>query len=299
MNSPAASAPSRLPRMAALLARCLLGGLFIYLGVSKLLHGTEFQLFVHQQLGISSPWLSGLITRTWPSLETLYGLWLLTGFAQDAAAQVARFWLAAVFIYMGLSKALPEPEAFLKLVRHYHLVNAPVLLNSVAAALPWFEVYCGLLLLLGVAVRGTAVNLIAMLVPFTLAVLRRAIEVAAVKGIPFCAVKFDCGCGAGEVFICHKLMENSTLLLLAAWLLTGRGHRLCLRYSLLRARKPFDKVAPLLQLSPHAPLSDHLQPDERRGTDADAQRVAAPDSGRVPRPAPAGDEHADGPVRQT
>jgi hypothetical protein len=47
-------------------------------------------------------------------------------------------------------------------------------------------------------------------------------------------VKFDCGCGAGEVLICHKLVENTVLLLLSAWLLTGRGRQLCLRFSLFR-----------------------------------------------------------------
>jgi len=88
-----------------------------------------------------------------------------------------------------------------------------------------------------VAVRGTALNLIAMLVPFSVLVLKRALALAASSGIPFCAVKFDCGCGAGEVYICHKLIENSALLLLAAWLLTGPGRRLCLRFSLLRPER--------------------------------------------------------------
>ena len=78
--------------------------------------------------------------------------------------------------------------------------------------------------------------LAAMLVPFTLVVLKRALAIAAVSGKPFCAVKFDCGCGAGEVFICHKLVENAVLFLLLAWLLTGRGRQLCLRFSLFRER---------------------------------------------------------------
>ena len=47
-------------------------------------------------------------------------------------------------------------------------------------------------------------------------------------------MKFDCGCGTGEVFICHKLVENTVLLLLSAWLLTGAGRQLCLRFSLFR-----------------------------------------------------------------
>jgi uncharacterized membrane protein YphA (DoxX/SURF4 family) len=208
--------------------------LFIYLGVTKILHGTEFLTFVRQQLKVTNPFLSGLIATAVPWLEVLYGLWLITGIARDAAAVLARWWLGAVFIYMGLSKAITHPEAFLELVRQYHMVETPVLLNSIAAALPWFEVYCGVLLLAGVAVRGTALNLIAMLVPFTLAVLKRALDMAASSGMPFCAVKFDCGCGAGEVYICHKLVENSTLLLLAAWLLTGRGRPFCLWFSSLR-----------------------------------------------------------------
>ena len=241
MNAPASSGKRRSVEIGALLARWLLGGLFIYLGVSKVLHGAEFLTFVRQQLMVTNPFLSGLIAAIGPWLEVLYGLLLITGIARERAALLARWWLGAVFIYMGLNKALPHPEAFLKLVRQYHMVDTPVLLNSIAAALPWFEVYCGVLLLAGVAVRGTAINLIAMLVPFTLLVLKQALALAAASGIPFCAVKFDCGCGAGEVYICHKLVENSALLLLAAWLLTGRGRQLCLRYSLLRAERPAER----------------------------------------------------------
>ena len=218
------------------LARWLLGGLFIYLGLSKVFQGAEFLTFVRQQLKVANPLLSGLMATSAPWLEVLYGLLLLTGFARDAAVMLARWWLACVFIYMGLSKALPHPEAFLELVRQYHLVSTPFLLNSIGAALPWFEVFCGVLLLAGVAVRGVALNLVAMLVPFTLVVLKQALALAATKGIPFCAVKFDCGCGAGEVFICHKLVENGVLLLLSAWLLTGRSRQLCLRFNLWREK---------------------------------------------------------------
>jgi uncharacterized membrane protein YphA (DoxX/SURF4 family) len=235
MSASAAPVPRRPRATAALVARWLLGGMFLYLGVSKILHGAQFLTVVREQLVVGHPFLSGLIATVWPWLEVLYGLLLISGFAQDTAALLGRWWLGAVFIYMGLNKALPHPEAFVKLVRDYHMVTNYVLLNAIGAALPWFEVYCGVLLLAGVAVRGTALNLIAMLVPFTMLVLKRALEIAGAKGLPFCAVKFDCGCGAGEVYICHKLIENSTLLLLAAWLLTGRGRQLCLRYGLLRA----------------------------------------------------------------
>jgi len=234
MNTPPSSEKRRPLDIVALLARWLLGGLFIYLGLSKVLHADEFLKLVRQQLMVTNPALSSLIVSTAPWLEVLYGLLLLTGIARDAMAVLARWWLGCVFIYMGLNKALPHPEYFLKLVRQYDMVTSPFLLNSIGAALPWFEAFCGLLLLAGVAVRGSALNLAAMLVPFTLIVLKRALAIAATSGIPFCTVKFDCGCGAGEVLICHKLVENTVLLLLSAWLLTGRGRQLCLRFSLFR-----------------------------------------------------------------
>ena len=96
--------------------------------------------------------------------------------------------------------------------------------------------FCGLLLLFGIAVRGSALVLVAMLVPFTAIVFKRALEIAAANHQVFCAVKFDCGCGMGEVFICHKLVENTVLLLLSAWLLAGGGRQLCLRFNLFREK---------------------------------------------------------------
>ena len=102
-----------------------------------------------------------------------------------------------------------------------------------ASTLPWFEIFCGLLLVLGMAVRGTAVMLAAMLIPFTIIVLLRALAIYHAGGMPFCAIKFDCGCGAGEVVICHKLAENSGLTALAAWLIFWPRNRLCLRERLV------------------------------------------------------------------
>lgn len=152
--------------------------------------------------------------------------------ALDLAAVLARWLLGILFLYMGLNKAL-HPVEFLKVVREYELVQNPLLLNSIAATLPWFEVFCGVLLVAGVAVRGSALMLLLMLVPFTLVVLQRALAMQAVLAIPFCAVKFDCGCGTGEILICRKLVENGVLILLSGWLLMGQGRHLSARYSVL------------------------------------------------------------------
>jgi uncharacterized membrane protein YphA (DoxX/SURF4 family) len=152
----------------------------------------------------------------------------------DTATVLARWLVGAAFLYMGLNKALHAVD-FLKLLRQYDLTQSSLVLNSIAAALPWFEVFCGLLLLSGIAVRGTALTLLAMLMPFTWVVLHRALLLESAQNIPFCAVKFDCGCGTGEEFICRKLLENFLLLLLTGWLLAGRGRQLSLRFSLLKS----------------------------------------------------------------
>jgi uncharacterized membrane protein YphA (DoxX/SURF4 family) len=150
----------------------------------------------------------------------------------DFVPVLARWVLGGIFVYMGVSKAL-HPEDFLKLARDYQMVANPYILNTLAATLPWFEIFCGLLLLVGVAVRGAALVSLAMLAPFTLIILKRALGLMATQGLSFCAIKFDCGCGSGEVVICTKLIENCALMFVTAWLISGKGKPLSLRYSVV------------------------------------------------------------------
>ena len=152
----------------------------------------------------------------------------------DYGGVLGRWLLGGLFVYMGWSKAM-HPEAFLKLLRQYDLTTQPVLLNSIAGALPWFELFCGLLLIAGVAVRGTALLLVLMLVPFSVVVLHRALGVASLDHIALCAVHFDCGCGAGDVFICRKLLDNAFLVALACWLIAGFGRPLSARFTLFES----------------------------------------------------------------
>jgi uncharacterized membrane protein YphA (DoxX/SURF4 family) len=148
----------------------------------------------------------------------------------EAGAVLGRWLVGLLFVYMGLSKAL-HPDKFLNLVRQYEMVGNPYVLNAIAAGLPWFEVFCGLLLVAGIAVRGSALMLLLMLTAFTPLVLKRALVLAAASGTRLCLVRFDCGCGLGEVNACNKLVENCLLMVFSAWLLSGRGRRLSLRYS--------------------------------------------------------------------
>lgn len=146
-----------------------------------------------------------------------------------------RWSLGAVFVWLGFQKAI-HPVDFLKVVREYQLGGAHQWLNLIAGVLPWFEVFCGALLLAGVAVRGTAVLALGMLIPFTWMVTHRALEIHEAGAIPFCAIRFDCGCGAGEVNVCGKLLENGFLVLLAAALLVVRSDKWALRHDLARGR---------------------------------------------------------------
>ena len=104
----------------------------------------------------------------------------------------------------------------------------------IAAVLPWLEILCGCLLIAGIAVRGSSLVTLCLLILFTALVWQRALAIHQAKSIALCAVRFDCGCGAGEVLACRKLVENSVLILFSALLLLVRADRWTLRYELVK-----------------------------------------------------------------
>lgn len=142
-------------------------------------------------------------------------------------AVAARLLLGTIFVYPGIVKAL-DPAGFLKLVRQFETLPQPLALNTVAAVLPWFEIFCGALLLAGIRPRGTALVTLVLLTGFTSLIALRALAVFRGGALPFCAIRFDCGCGAGEILICRKLAENSLLCLLSLVVLLRPGRRFCL-----------------------------------------------------------------------
>ena len=137
------------------------------------------------------------------------------------AILAARVVLGVLFIRMGLHKAL-NPADFLKTIHEYGWFERSVVLTWIAALLPWFEVFCGILLVVGLRVRGTAIVILGMLIFFSALVLQRALHLHETSGMPFCAIRFDCGCGNGEVVICRKLVENLLLMGLSLVSLLGR-----------------------------------------------------------------------------
>lgn len=152
---------------------------------------------------------------------------------------IARLLLGGSFMYLGYLK-LGDPVEFLKQVRLYNILpeSPPYLLNGTAILLPWLEVICGTLIVLGLFMRGAVVHLMLMLAVFIPALLSRGLQISAEAGIPFSQVAFDCGCGTGVVLTWKKLVENSVLLLLALYVLTSGSRRFSLTM-LLERRKPF------------------------------------------------------------
>ncbi|MCS7089740.1 MAG: hypothetical protein RMN51_01505 [Verrucomicrobiota bacterium] len=145
-------------------------------------------------------------------------------------------WFLGLWVgWLGLLKAW-DPVLFLKAVRQYGLIDTPWVLNATAILLPWLEVFSALLLLLGIAVRGTAWLLAGMLVGFTVLVGWHGWQLHVAHQMPFCAIRFDCGCGTGEIHLCTKLAENAVLIGSALWLGTGRAGQLwSVRYHLVRS----------------------------------------------------------------
>lgn len=145
---------------------------------------------------------------------------------------IARLVLGVVFVYQGWVKANEptDPVAFAKLIRQYELLpdGAYMILNASAVCLPWIEIVAGVLLILGLMVRGSALTLFLLLTVFTAAIVHRAIGIHGAEQIPWCDIKFDCGCGAGEQFVCSKVPQNVGLWLLSVVAMFSRSRRFCL-----------------------------------------------------------------------
>ena len=138
---------------------------------------------------------------------------------------------------------LRDPYEFLKQTSLYNILptNPPLWLNLTAIVVPYLELLCAVALILGFWRRGAALIVAGMLLFFTPMLFVRALGMYAhpAAGVTyswFCAVKFDCGCGTGEVFICRKLAENIGLLLGALIVLFSASSRFCLSGWFIRPR---------------------------------------------------------------
>jgi len=92
-------------------------------------------------------------------------------------------------------------------------------------------------LILGIGVRGSAGLLLALLLMFTTMIVLRGLRIYD-SGVAesFCAIKFNCGCGSGDVLICRKILENLLLIGLAAVVLFSKTRRYCLAKNIIPGR---------------------------------------------------------------
>ncbi len=141
----------------------------------------------------------------------------------------ARLVLGVTFLVMGWEKGW-DPVAFLKLLREYEMIpdGFYVIQNIISVVLPWIEVVCGVALILGVCIRGSALSLLLLLTFFTVLIIYRATMIHLSQGIPFWGIHFDCGCGGGDVHMYRKIPENLGLWILSWIALLSHSRRFCL-----------------------------------------------------------------------
>jgi len=103
----------------------------------------------------------------------------VTALARHPRVELAlRLLLGALFVYASLDK-IWNPAAFAKIVYQWQVVG-PLPSNLVAVTLPWVELFAGLLLVLGVWRRESALVTALLLVVFLVAaasVIARGIDV--------------------------------------------------------------------------------------------------------------------------
>lgn len=153
---------------------------------------------------------------------------------------LARLGLAAVWLVSGAIK-VADPTQTVVAVRAYQLLPEE-LVRPVAVVMPMFEIALGLLLLIGLAVRATAIASAAMLV----------VLIAVIVSVWARGLSIDCGCfgggGAADVDgwdYAREIARDVGFLTLAAWLVVFPRSPLALgphsRGTL--ARHPHEEVA--------------------------------------------------------
>jgi uncharacterized membrane protein YphA (DoxX/SURF4 family) len=97
-----------------------------------------------------------------------------------------RLVLGIVFIYAAIDK-IANPAAFAQSIYNYRMLPEEFI-NLMALTLPWLEIICGVLIVAGIFVRGSA-----LLIGFMLLVFIVAISFALVRGLDI-----SCGCFSQE-----------------------------------------------------------------------------------------------------
>ena len=118
-----------------------------------------------------------------------------------------RIILGAIFIVASYDKIL-NPAEFAITIDNYHIVPQ-VFINISAIVIPWLEFNCGLLLIIGVFNRASALTLIFLNVTFVF-----MLASALIRGLDI-----NCGCfGTGSAVSLWRIIEDLILLALALYI---------------------------------------------------------------------------------
>ena len=133
----------------------------------------------------------------------------------DALAALIAVRLVGLMFIMASLHKIAVPAQFAAIVDNYHLLP-PLMINFTAVTLPWVELVCGALLVLGVARDGSALVLAGLTLLFIV-----AISFNMIRGL-----EFDCGCfGSGHTPPWRLLMRDFGLLLCCVPALYGRAQK--------------------------------------------------------------------------
>ncbi|MGD9402478.1 MAG: MauE/DoxX family redox-associated membrane protein [bacterium] len=135
-------------------------------------------------------------------------------FSNKYVVFAARLILGVVFIYASLEK-IQNPEGFAQAIYNYRMVPES-LINIMAILLPWLELICGILVIVGVFVRGSALLIGAMLAVFIV-----ALSSALLRGLDI-----SCGCftlEGGRGIAGKTLVEDILLMICVAIALLHGG----------------------------------------------------------------------------
>ncbi|MFC1489202.1 MauE/DoxX family redox-associated membrane protein [Thermodesulfobacteriota bacterium] len=136
---------------------------------------------------------------------------------------IFRWVLGVSFIYASCNKII-DPEHFTKIIYGYYLFPG-YSINLIAIVLPFFELFSGLFLILGVYPRSAALIINGMLLAFIIAV-----SINLVRG-----QQFDCGCfsfdDVGYTYSALQLLVRDVIFFILGTqvLFYGRRRKWCIR----------------------------------------------------------------------